>query len=113
MATAILLLNLIPGLLGNIPGISAKLKGLIGDITGGASILIGSGVLSKPSVNAALAAWLGIINLLKADPNLPQDKLATIGAIEKAIAAALTEDVEASKLVDWSSVSVAPITPVP
>ena len=101
-----LLLTMLPTVLGGIPGISTKIKQIIVDITAGGAAIIASGVVTGPSVNTILAAWLGVIQALKADPNLPQNTLSAIAQLEKAVAAALMNDVQASAAVDWSKIIV-------
>lgn len=104
MPIAILLLNLLPTLLGKIPGISTTIQSVIKDVAGSASAIIGSGVITQPSVNTMLAAWLGVINALKADSTLPAASLNAVAQLEKAVQAALTADVKAAALVDWTQV---------
>lgn len=106
MGIAVLLLNLVPGLLKGIPGISAGIQQIIADVTGSASAVLSSGVISGPNVNTVLAAWLGVVNTLKADPNLPTNMLNAVGELEKAISAALMNDVTAQTQVDWNKVVV-------
>jgi hypothetical protein len=101
-----LLLNILPGLLTAIPGISDKIKQIVADVSGAAATVIASGVVTGPSVTTVLAAWLGVINTLKADPNLPANTLNAIAQLEKAISAALMNDVQASAAVDWSKIVV-------
>lgn len=110
MTLAALLLNLLPTLLGNIPGISATLKEIIKDVTASVAAILGSGVVSGPSVNTALAAWAGVIATLKNDPNLSGTALTTLAQAEKAVQAALLADEAAAKAVDWTL--LAPIQPV-
>jgi hypothetical protein len=102
----VLLLGVLPGLLSGIPQISAKIKQIITDVTASAAAVIASGVITGPSVNTVLAAWLGVVTALKADPNLPINMLNAIAELEKAIQAALINDVQASQLVDWSKIIV-------
>lgn len=106
MTPALLLLNLLPGLLSGIPQISGGIKQLIADVTASISAILGSGVVTGPSLNTALAAWLGIIAALKNDPNLPANTLNAIAQLEKAVQAAATNDAQASLLVDWSKIAV-------
>ncbi len=105
MAIAILLLNLLPGFLTNIPGISATLKQIIADVTASVAAILGSGVVTQPSVNTALAAWAGVLAALKNDPSLPADKLNAIAQLEKAVQAALLNDTAAAQKVDWTQVA--------
>jgi hypothetical protein len=104
MSIAVLLLNLLPGFLAAIPGLSAGLKQVIGDVTASAAAVISSGAVSSPSANTFLAAWLGIITALKADPSLPAGTLNAVSELEKAVQAALLNDAVASKVVDWSTI---------
>src|ERR1700739_3748690 len=104
MTIIVLLLNLLPGLLGSIPGISASLKQIIQDVTASASAVLSSGVVSGPSVNTVLAAWLGVVNALKADPNLPANTLNSIEQLEKAVSGALINDLQAQAAVDWGKI---------
>jgi hypothetical protein len=106
MSLAILLLNLLPGLLSGIPQISGGIKQLISDVTSSISAILGSGVVSAPSVNTALSAWLGVITALKSDPNLPANTLNAIAQLEKAVQAAATNDLTASQSVDWTKIVV-------
>lgn len=110
MPIALILLNLLPVVLRGIPGISDTIKQIITDVSGGATALIGSGVLTQPSVSTALAAWLGVITTLQNDPNLPKESLNALAQLGKAVQAALTADEAAAKLVDWSLIH--PISPV-
>ena len=98
----ILFLNLIPAILKGIPGISAALQQVIADITSSTAAILGSGVVTQPSVNTILAAWLGVINALKADPNIPPTALTSIAQLEKAVQAAIANDAQAALQVDWS-----------
>jgi hypothetical protein len=104
MTLAMLLLGLLPGLLKVIPGISDRMQQLIADISGSTAVVLASGVISSPNVNTVLSAWAGIIGVLKLDPKLPANMLNAIAQLEKAVQAALTEDAESAKLVDWSKI---------
>lgn len=104
MALAILLLNLLPGIFTGIPGISPSIKQIIADVTGSAAAVLASGVASAPTVNTILAAWLGVINVLKTDPNLPANTLNAVAQLEKAVQAALMNDLQASSAVDWTKI---------
>lgn len=110
MPIAILLLNLLPTLLGNIPGLSDKIQQIIKDVAASASAVLGSGAISQPSITTVLAAWAGVIAALKNDPNLPATSLNAVAQLEKAIQAALLEDEKAAALVDWTQIH--PIAPV-
>ena len=105
MPLALLLLNLLPNLLGSIPGISAKLKGIIGDVAGATSEVLKSGVTSGPSFSNILAAWAGVISVLQSDPNLNQKDLGIIAQLQKAVQAAVLEDAVAAKQVDWTVIA--------
>ena len=104
MGLAVLLLNLLPGLIQGIPGISTAIKGIITDVSGSAAAVLASGAVTGPSVNTILSAWAGIIAVLKTDPNLPQNVLNSINQLEKAVQAALLNDVQASAAVDWTKI---------
>lgn len=104
MNLAILLLNLLPTLLQSIPGISSAIKQVVADVSGSASVVLSSGVVTGPSANTVMAAWLGVINVLKADPNIPAATLNAVLNLEKAVQAALTQDVQAQAQVDWSKI---------
>lgn len=105
-----IILGLIPTTLKAIPGISAGIQQLIADISGSAAALLGSGTISQPSANTVLAAWLGVINVLKADPNLLGASLSALAQLEKIVQAVLTQDAALAKSVDWTTLN--PITPV-
>lgn len=98
----ILLLNWLPGLLTPIPGISDKVKSIIASVTGTANAILASGAISTPNVQTILAAWAGVLVVLKSEPNISPDKLGMISELEKIIAAALLEDQKAMLGVDWS-----------
>jgi len=102
MPIAILLANLLPTILSNIPGLPATLLKIIQDVGASVAAILASGVTSAPSVNTVLAAWLGVITSLRNDPSLPAGTLAAIAQLEKAVQAALTEDAVAAKQVDWT-----------
>jgi hypothetical protein len=104
MPIAILLLNLLPGLIKGIPGISSKIQQIIADVSGSASVILASGAVTQPGVNTILAAWAGVISVLKADPNLPASSLNAVAQLEKAVAAMLTEDAVAAQQVDWTKI---------
>lgn len=102
MGITILLLNLLPLILKGIPAISPKLSQLIDDVASGAAGLFASGAVTHPTASTVLAAWLGIISTLKADPTLPPASLKAVAEFEKAVQAALLQDELAARLVDWS-----------
>lgn len=104
MPIAILLLNLLPGILAGIPSISAHIKQIITDVSASAAAVLASGAITGPSINTILAAWLGVINVLKTDPNLPANTLNAIAQLEKAVQAALANDLQASASVDWTKI---------
>ena len=110
MTIAALLLGLLPGLLKDIPGISAAIKQIIADVAGSAAAVLTSGVMSGPSVNTILAAWLGVISTLKNDPALPADRLALFGQLEVILQSVLQQDSKLAAGVDWTAFH--PITPV-
>jgi hypothetical protein len=110
VSLAALLLGLIPGLLQNIPGISAAIKQVVSDIAASAGVVLASGAVSGPSVNTILAAWLGILSVLKTDPNVNQNTLALLGQLENILQNVLAQDAALAKQVDWAAFH--PITPV-
>jgi hypothetical protein len=110
MSLALLLLNLLPGVIGQFPGISTTIKSIIGDITASLGAIFASGVVSQPSVNTALAAWAGVLAALKAQANLPAATLAAISQLEIAVQAALLQDEVLAKSVNWGAIN--PIAPV-
>jgi hypothetical protein len=110
MPLAILLLGLLPGFFKNIPGISPTIQGIIADVTGSASAILASGAVTQPNVSTILAAWAGVLAVLKAQANLPASTLNSLVQLEKAVQAALTNDSAAAQSVDWTSIHQ--ITPV-
>ena len=111
MTFAVLFISLIPAILKGIPGISTTAQQLVTDVTGALAAIFQSGAVTQPSVNTALAAWLGVINSLKSDPNISPSALGTIAQLEKAVQAAITNDVKAAALVDWSQThQIAPVS---
>jgi hypothetical protein len=111
MTLAVLLLGLIPGLLQNLPGISAAVKQIIADVAASASAVLASGAVSGPSVNTILAAWLGVVNALKTDPNINPNTLAMLAQLEKILQSVLTTDASLAKSVNWQAFH--PVQPVP
>ena len=105
MSLALLLANLIPALLGNIPGISDKIKNLIAVGSQTVGVILNSGIMDHRTPTTVLSVWAGIIVALKNDPDLPQAALGQIAELEKAVHAAVTEDAEAAKQVDWSKIN--------
>lgn len=105
MSLALLLANLIPAFLGGIPGLSDKIKNLI--VAGGQTVeaILNSGIIDHRTPTTVLAVWAGIITSLKADPDLPVSALGPIAELEKAVHAAVIEDAEAAKQVDWSKIN--------
>lgn len=93
-----------------IPGISAKILQIITDVTASTAALLGSGLVTQPSVNTALAAWAGVVAALQNDPSLPKESLTAIAELAKIIQAVMVEDAELAKSVDWTKLN--PITPV-
>lgn len=111
IAILTIMLGLIPGLLKNIPGISATVQQIIADISASVAALIGSGVITQPGANTILSAWLGVITALKSDPSLPAASLTALAELEKIVQSVLTQDAVLAKSVDWTKLQ--PITPVP
>lgn len=100
MNLAWLLVSLSAGIIQGIPGISATIKQVISNISASLSAVASSGVTTNLNASTVLAALAGVIVALKADPNLPADKLSVIAGLEDAITAALAADAQAQKLVD-------------
>jgi len=105
-----LLLGLFPVVLKGIPGISSTIQQIIADVTASVAAILGSGVVTQPSVNTAMAAWAGVIAALKNDPALPASSLSAVAELEKIIQAVMVQDAVLAKGVDWSKLQ--PITPV-
>jgi hypothetical protein len=105
MSLALLLLNLLPGVISQFPGISTTIKGIIGDVTASLAAIFSSGVISQSSVNTALAAWAGVLAALKAQANLPAATLAAISQLEIAVQAALLQDEALVKSVNWELIN--------
>lgn len=102
MTWAILLLNLLPGFIAPIPGISEKIKQIIASIVASTNAVMQSGAITVPSVQTILAAWGGVLSVLRNDPNIPADKIGLIDELQKIVAAALLEDQKALLGVNWS-----------
>jgi hypothetical protein len=111
MTLWMIVIGLIPSILKNIPGISSTIQQIIADVASSVSAILGSGVVSQPSVNTVLAAWLGVVTALKNDPNLSPSALAAVGEAEKIVQAVLLQDAVLAKSIDWTKIQ--PITPVP
>jgi flagellar biosynthesis/type III secretory pathway M-ring protein FliF/YscJ len=105
MSLALLLANLIPALLSNIPGISDSIKRLIGVGAQTVAVIVNSGIADHLTANSVLSVWAGIITAMKSDPDLSPTTLGQIAEIEKAVHAAVTEDAEAAKQVDWTKIN--------
>ena len=110
LAILTIVIGLIPSVLKGIPGISAGIQQLISDVGASVAAVLGSGVISQPSVNTILLAWAGVIAALKADPTLPADALNAVAQLEKIVQAVLTQDAALAKSIDWTKLQ--PITPV-
>jgi hypothetical protein len=113
VAITFALLNLLPVILGFIPGISPKMQQVINDVAGGAAGLIKSGAISHPTASTILSAWIGVIETLKKDPSLPPSSLKQIAELSKAVQAALLQDELAARMVDWSLIKPIALVPVP
>jgi len=110
LTLATILIGLFPVVLKGIPGISASLLQIIQDVTASVAALLGSGVVTQPSVTTALAAWSGVITALEQDPNLPAGSLSAIAELKKIIQAVMAQDAELAKSVDWSKFhNIAPV----
>ena len=110
MTLWMIIIGLIPSVLKGIPGISSTIQQIIADVTASVAAVLGSGVVTQPSVNTVLAAWLGVITALQKDPSLPASSLAAVAQLEKIVQAVLTEDAVLAKGIDWTQLR--PITPV-
>lgn len=91
--------------------ISSTIKQIITDIYTSFSAIVSSGVTTTLNPTTVLAALAGVLAALKADPNLPADKLSLIVALESAAAAALVADQAAQQKVDPTTLQ--PIAPLP
>lgn len=110
MALALLIASLLAATVQGIPQISPQIKSIVIDIYNALSGVLKSNVTTTLNPATILAALSGVIAALKSDPNLPQDKLALVAALESAAAAALAADQLAQKQVDPSQLH--PITPL-
>lgn len=106
-----ILLGVFPLFLKGIPGISATIQQIIADITASVAALIGSGVVTQPTFNTAMAAWAGVITALENDPNLPKTSLQQVLELKKIIQAVQVQDAKLAQAIDWTQLN--PITPVP
>jgi hypothetical protein len=105
-----ILLNLLPAVLKNIPGISSEIQQIITDVASSASAIIGSGVITQPGITTILASWQGVIEVIQKDPNLPPGSVATVGELEKIVQAVLLQDASLAKSVDWTKFhSIVPV----
>jgi hypothetical protein len=111
MSIALLIASLLSGVIQGIPQISALWKQIVADIDASLSAVVASGVTTTVNPSTILQALAGVIAALKADPNLPADKLALIAALESAAVAALAADQAAQQKVDPGTLQ--PITPLP
>lgn len=102
MTFAILFLNLLPAVFNSLPGIPAAMKKIIADVTASVAAILASGVVTQPSIDKALAAWLGVVNALKANSGLPVSTLNALAQLQKAIQAAIDQDAIAALGVDWT-----------
>lgn len=107
---ALLIASMAAGIVQGIPGINALTKQIVNDIYQSFSAIVASGVTTTVTPQTVIAAIAGITAALKADPNLPADKLALIAALESAAAAALAADQAAQQKVDPSILQ--PIAPL-
>ena len=111
MNLALLIASLVASVVQSTPQISSTIKQIVMDIYNSLSAVVASGATDNPDAGTVLKALAGVIAALKADPNLPADKLALVGALESAAAAALAADTAAQKVVDPSTLK--PIEPLP
>lgn len=90
------------------PNLPAAVREGLGDASGALEAIFAGlqgngGTAVTPSTILAILA--GIVNSLKADPNLPQNVLNQIGVLDRAVAAAFKADGEAKLAVDWNTES--------
>jgi hypothetical protein len=104
LGVIVLILNILPSILGVIPGLSPKIMPLISDVSKGLGALFASGVVTGPSASTALSAWAGVIAVLKQDPALPKNVLNLLGQIEIWIQNAVPVDQAAAQGVDWNQI---------
>lgn len=110
MQIALLIASLVAGIVQGEPQISANIRQIVQDVYRSLSAIVSSGATSTVNPATILAALSGVIAALKADPNLPADKLALISAIDNAILAALAADKVAQQGVDPTQLK--PIEPL-
>ncbi len=111
MNLALLIASLAASIIQSTPQVSAAIKQIVMDIYQSFSAVVSSGVTSSVNPNTVLAALAGVLAALKADPNLPADKLSLIQALEEAAGAALAADTAAQQKVDPTTLQ--PIAPLP
>lgn len=111
MNLALLIASLAASIVQSTPQISSTIKQIVTDIYTSFSAVVASGVTTSLNPNTVLAGLAGVLAALKADPNLPADKLAIVQALENAAAAALVADQAAQQKVDPTTLQ--PITPLP
>ena len=100
MNIVLLFASLLASVVQSTPQISSTMKQIVLDIYGSVSAIVNSGATTTLDPQTILVALAGVIATLKADPNLPAEKLAIVGALESAAAAALSADTAAQQKVD-------------
>lgn len=110
MNIALLILSLLPVATEGIPNLPANIKQIIQDVAGSIKAIMASGVTTTVSPSTVLQALAGVIAVLKAEPNVPQDILDLIGALDRAAQAGIAADKAAQQGVDPTTLK--PIEPV-
>lgn len=111
MNLALLITSLLASVLQSTPQVSSTIKEIAMDVYRALSGIVSSGVTTTLNPATVLQALAALIAALKADPNLPADKLALVGALESAASAALAADTAAQQKVDPTTLH--PISPLP
>lgn len=111
LSLVLLLAQLANAVVQSTPQIGSTIKQIITDIAGSLSAVIASGVTANVEPATVLAALAGVLSVLQSDPNVPQDKLAIIASVQRAVAAGIAADKEAQQGVDTSKLT--PIAPLP
>lgn len=111
MSIALLIASIAASVIGQDAAIPAQIKSLVTAISSALTALVKSGVTSSVTPTNVLAALAGVIESIKALPNMPQPTLDVIASLDAAVAAAIAAD----KLAQAGPVDptqVQPIQPV-
>lgn len=111
MGSTFLIAALLGGIAEGIPQVPVYLKNIIRALVGTLGSLSQSGVTTGLNPQTFLAALAGVIQALKAVPEIPADKLLLIADLENALVAAMAADKQASQQVDPGQLH--PIDPLP